>query len=186
MVQNYFYRVRQLWLGILLSLVTLFYGFGMGAVFGISEDRIKESLKASAREVYDTVYKGNTAEMSKTTDKSWAYFKRSHVHATGMATASLVMIILLSHVNGQRRVRVIAAIGLGAGSMGYSLFWLFAGMLAPGLGSTGLAKTSLAWLSIPSTGIFLLAVITVIVIFIWGVLRPELTVNIQGVTDPIS
>jgi hypothetical protein len=178
-VQNYFYGVRQLWVGMVLALVTLFYGFGMGAAFGVAEDGLKGSLKASAREVYEAVYKGDTAEMSKITDRSWVYFKRSHLHATGMGTASLGMIILLSLLNGQRIVRVITAIGLGVGSMGYSLFWLFAGMLAPGLGSTGLAKETLTWLAIPSGGIFLSGTIAVVVIFVWEVLRPDLPGNVN-------
>lgn len=177
MVQNYFYQIRQLWVGMVLALMTLFYGFGMGAAFGVAEDGLKGSLKASAREVYETVYKGDTAEMSKITDKSWVYFKRAHLHATGMGAASLGMIILLSLLHGQRIVRVITAIGLGVGSMGYSLFWLFAGMLAPGLGSTGLAKETLAWLAIPSGGIFLSGTIAVVLIFVWEVLRPDLSGN---------
>ncbi|GAB64207.1 MAG: hypothetical protein DWB56_06285 [Candidatus Jettenia sp.] len=172
MVQNYFYQLRQLRVGMILALLTLLYGFGLGAAFGTAEDGMKGSLKTSAQEVYETVYKGDKAEMSKVTDKSWTYFKRAHLHANGMGAASLGMIILLSLLKGQSVMRMITAIGLGAGALGYSLFWLFAGMMAPGLGSTGLAKETLAWLAIPSGVMFLSGTIAVLVVFVWCVLKP--------------
>lgn len=156
----------------ILALLTLLYGFGLGAAFGTAEDGMKGSLKTSAQEVYETVYKGDKAEMSKVTDKSWTYFKRAHLHANGMGAASLGMIILLSLLKGQSVMRMITAIGLGAGALGYSLFWLFAGMMAPGLGSTGLAKETLAWLAIPSGVMFLSGTIAVLVVFVWCVLKP--------------
>jgi multisubunit Na+/H+ antiporter MnhB subunit len=51
----------------------------------------------------------------------------------------------------------VLSIALGIGALGYSVFWLWAGFRAPGLGSTGAAKESLAWLAMPSSGIFVLA-----------------------------
>jgi hypothetical protein len=53
-------------------------------------------------------------------------------------------------------VRVIS-VTLGAGAIGYSVFWMWAGFLAPGLGSTGAAKESLRWLAMPSAGAVMLA-----------------------------
>lgn len=171
MIHDYFCQVRQFWIGIVLALLTLFYGFGLGAAFGVAEDGLKGSLKASAQEVFENVYKGDKAEMSKVIDKSWTYFKRAHLHANGMGAASLGTILLLSFLKGQRVMRTVTAIGLGAGALGYSIFWLFAGMMAPGLGSTGLAKEALAWLAILSGGMFLSGTIAVIVVFVWSVLK---------------
>jgi hypothetical protein len=39
---------------------------------------------------------------------------------------------------------------------------MFAGMRAPGMGSTGAAKESLAWLAIPSSGLCILGLLAVI------------------------
>lgn len=172
-IHNHFYQLRQFWIGIILALLTLFYGIGLGVAFGVAEDGLKGTMKASAQEVFNVVYKGDKAEMSKITDKSWVYFKRAHIHANGMGTASLLLIVLLSLMKRHRLLKKITAIGLGAGSLGYSLFWMFAGMRAPGLGSTGLAKESLAWLALPSVGIFVSGVIAVIVVFVWGILTPS-------------
>ncbi len=172
MIHNYFCHMRQLWIGTVLSLLTLFYGFGLGGVFGIAEDGIKGSLKASAQ-VNEAVYKGDKAEMSKVADKAWNYFKRAHLHAGGMGAASLAMIMFLPLITQRSAVTgVITAAGLGAGAMGYSVFWMLAGMKAPGLGSTALARESFAWLSIPSAGMFISGTVAVIVMFVWGMLRP--------------
>ncbi|MCF6157959.1 MAG: hypothetical protein E3K32_05175 [wastewater metagenome] len=169
-IHDYFYQVRQLWIGIVLALLTLFYGFGMGAAFGVVEDGLKGSIKASAQEVYGSVYKNDRAEMTKVTDKSWSYFKRAHLHANGMGAAALMMTMVLSLLKPFRVVRTVTAIGLGAGALGYSIFWLLAGMMAPGLGGTGAAKASLVWLAAPSGGIFVAGTVSVIVVFVWSVL----------------
>ena len=55
----------------------------------------------------------------------------------------------------------LASIALGLGALGYSSFWLFAGVRAPGLGSTGLAKDSLEWLAVPSAGLCIVGLLTV-------------------------
>ena len=53
---------------------------------------------------------------------------------------------------------VTEAVGaLGGGALGYSVFWMWAGFIAPGLGSTGAAKESLRWLAMPSAGALMLA-----------------------------
>lgn len=111
--------------------------------------------------------------MSKVTDKSWAYLKRAHFHANGMGAASLALIVVMSFLKRYNVVRVLTALGLGIGAMGYSLFWMFAGMIAPGLGSTGLAKESLIWLALPSVAIFISGTLSVIVIFLLDVLNPQ-------------
>ena len=52
------------------------------------------------------------------------------------------------------------------GALGYSVFWLLAGLRAPGLGGTGPAKESLAWLAFPSAGLLLLGVVALIVLVV--------------------
>jgi hypothetical protein len=46
--------------------------------------------------------------------------------------------------------------------LGYATFWLVAARAAPGLGSTEVAKESLAWLAVPSAGLLLLGIVAVI------------------------
>jgi hypothetical protein len=51
----------------------------------------------------------------------------------------------------------VLALALGIGALGYSVYWMWAGFIAPGLGGTGAAKESLRWLAIPSAGAVMLA-----------------------------
>jgi multisubunit Na+/H+ antiporter MnhB subunit len=60
-------------------------------------------------------------------------------------------------------VTALVSLALGAGGLGYSIFWMWAGFRAPGLGSTGAAKESLKWLAMPSSGGFVLATIAVLI-----------------------
>lgn len=149
--------------GTALALLTLLYGFGLGGTFGLFEDNIKGHLKSEAQQVLDTEYGGDEAAMKKVTDKSWVYFKRAHLHANGLGTAALALILLLSHLPLDRRVRRLTALALGLGALGYPLFWMLAGLRAPGMGGTGAAKESLQWLAVPSSGLCCLGLLTVMV-----------------------
>ena len=156
----------QLRIGITFSLITLLFGFGLGGSFGAFEDRIKASLHQSAMAVKDSVYDGDEAAMSKLTSKAWTYMNRAHLHANGLGTSSLVLILLLSTVPASTTMRRLVAGALGVGALGYSSFWLFAARRAPAMGSTHDAKESLSWLAVPSAGLCLVGVIAVLVLFV--------------------
>jgi hypothetical protein len=148
--------------GLLFALITIVYGFGLGGTFGTFEENIKEHLKNSASEVLASTYDGDEAKMKKITDKSWIYFKRAHLHGNGLGTASLILIILISFLPIGNKIKSINAIFLGVGSLGYSLFWMLAGLKAPGMGSTGLAKESLTWLALSSSGLCIIGLIMIV------------------------
>jgi len=158
--------LTQLRIGITLSLITLLFGFGLGGSFGAFEDRIKASLHQSAMAVKDSVYEGDEAAMGKVTSKAWTYMKRAHLHANGLGTSSLVLILLLATIPASAKIKRLVAGALGAGALGYSWFWLFAARRAPGLGSTHDAKESLSWLAVPSAGLCVVGLIAVLVLFV--------------------
>lgn len=151
-------------IGMILALLTIMYGQGMGIFFGVNEDAIKHRLKTSAMEVRETIYKGNDAAMKTVLDNSWNYMKRAHLHAGGMGTTAFALMIALGLLGASRRVTQILGLALGGGGLGYSLYWMFAGFRAPGLGSTGAAKESLKWLAMPTSGMFVLATLAVLVL----------------------
>ncbi len=157
-------RMKVVRIGLVLSLLTILFGFGLGGVFGAAEKNVKGHLKAQGQSVLDTVYKGDTAAMEKVTKKSWVYFKRAHLHANGLGAIALVVIVLLAFMQAPSWLKAIVAACLGAGSLGYSLFWMFAALTAPGLGSTGAAKEALRLLAIPSTGLCIIGLIAVLLI----------------------
>jgi hypothetical protein len=159
-------------LGVLFSLLTLLLAFGLGAAFGLYEDDIKGHLTREAEAVKDTVYKGDTAKMKKITDKSWVYCKRAHLHAAGLGAIALAITIYLgltgtSGISGC--IRSVGSLSIGVGALGYAVFWGLAALKAPGLGSTGAAKESLAWLAKPATGLCLLGLLCAFAAFFGSV-----------------
>ena len=154
--------------GTLLALLALCYGFGLGAVFGAFEEDIKAHLKAEGEAVLPEAYGGDTAKMQKIADKSWVYFKRAHLHANGLGTAALALILLLACLPASPSTRRLAALALGAGAVLYPLFWMWAGLRAPGMGGTGAAKASLQWLAVPSAGLCILGLLWVLAVALKG------------------
>jgi hypothetical protein len=166
MEKEFIGKMKIVRIGVLLSLATLLFSFVLGGLFGAAgvESKIKGYLKGEAQAVFDTVYKGDSVEMKKITDKSWAFLIRAHLHASGLGVISLAVILLLMFMQASLMLKKITAIFLGLGSFGYSLFWMFAALKAPGLGSTGAAKESLAFLAIPSAGMCIIGLISVLII----------------------
>ena len=117
--------------GLMLAVFTILFGQGLGIVFGLNEDALKSRLKASAAEVRDTVYKGDEAAIKAVLDKSWVYMQRAHLHAGGMGTTALALIVLVGLLGASRRWMMAVGLGLGAGGFGYSVFWMWAGFRAP-------------------------------------------------------
>jgi hypothetical protein len=160
-------NLRQVRVGVLLSLLCVLFGFGLGGLFGGAEDTLKGELAQRATAVQDTVYGGDVAQVKAIQDRAWTYFKRAHMHGGAIGSFALLGALLLASLAGlSARVRALTAAALGTGALGYSVFWLLAGLRAPGLGGTGPAKESLAWLAFPSAGLLLLGVIALIVLVV--------------------
>lgn len=147
--------LRELRVGALLAMLGVLFGFGMGGVFGLFEDRLKAGLAADAEKVLATVYAGDRDRAKSVTEKAWTYFKRAHLHGGAIGAAAIGGILVMSLAGVAPLPGKLAALALGAGSLGYPVFWLLAGMRAPGLGSTSAAKESLSWLAVPSSAALL-------------------------------
>lgn len=160
-----FLALRPLKVGVILTLLAFLLGFGLGGTFGAAEDAIKGKLRRDGEAALDSAYSGDEAKMNGVVSKSWSYLKRAHMHGGGLAAAALGMILLLATLPGASAPRTFTASLLGAGALGYPLFWLLAGLKAPGLGGTDAAKASLAWLALPSSGAFILGTAMTLVHF---------------------
>lgn len=143
-------NLRAVRVGLALGLGAVALGFVLGAAFGAAEDRIKAALHARAEAVFAQHYQNDTAKRDKVSKKAWVYMKRAHLHANALGTLAIALCLWLGVLPGRRRLRAAAAALVGAGGLSYGLFWLLAAWRAPGLGGTGAAKDSLAWLAIPS------------------------------------
>jgi hypothetical protein len=158
--------MRTILPGLMLALLTILLGQAMGIVFGLNEDAIKSRLKNSAMEVRESAYKGDDAAIKAVLDKSWVYMQRAHLHAGAMGTTAFAFIVFLGLVRPPHKVAVAVSVALGAGGLGYSVYWMLAGFRAPGLAGTSAAKASLEWLAMPSSGVFVLASVAVLVLLI--------------------
>ncbi len=165
-------NLRAASLGLGLAVATILFGQCMGIVFGLNEDLIKSRLEADAAGVQATVYKDDATASKAVLAKSWNYMQRAHLHAGGMGTTAVALIIVLCMVGASRMLTALISLALGAGGLGYSVFWMWAGFRAPALGSTGAAKESLKWLAMPSSGGFVLATVAVLIVVVaWMVAR---------------
>ncbi len=160
--------------GLTLAVLTLLFGFGLGGLFGLNEDAIKSRLTASAAAVQGSVYQGDDAAAQAVVAKSWTYMQRSHLHAGGLGTAAVALTLLVVLLGASPAITRAASLGLGAGALGYSVFWMWAGFRAPALGSTGAAKASLEWLAMPSAGLLLVATVAVTVLCVLALRRSRL------------
>lgn len=139
--------------GTCLSLLAILFGFSLGGAFGVIEDSIKKRLDDSGSVVLQSVYEGDVAAKDAVVKKSWDYLKRAHMHGGAIGTAALASIAILILVCRLGLVAQLSALALGSGALLYSLFWLLAGFMAPGMGSTSAAKESLWLMAIPGAGL---------------------------------
>ena len=163
--------VRAALPGLALAVFTVLFGFAMGGIFGLNEDLIKDRLAASAAAVTSTVYRGDPAAAEPVVAKSWEYMQRAHLHGGAIGTAAIGMIVVMLLIGTPPRTLRVLGLALGIGALGYSVFWMWAGFIAPGLGSTGAAKESLRWLAMPSSGAVMLATAAVVVLSVRAVVR---------------
>lgn len=164
-------RIRPGLPGMLLAVLTLLFGFGLGVVFGANEDAIKGRLKASALEVRTSVYHDDDAAIKAALDKSWVYVQRAHLHAGGLGAAAVGLILVAMLLGGPAALVRGVSLGLGAGGLGYSAFWLVAAFRLPVMGDSAAAKESLAWLALPSSGAFVGATIALSMMLIAALRR---------------
>jgi hypothetical protein len=157
--------------GLALAVLTLLFGFGLGIVFGLDEDAVKSRFSASAAAVRQTVYEGDSLAAKPVLEKSWSYAQRAHLHAGSLGTSAIALTVALLLIGTGPGLTRLLSLAFGVGGLGYSVFWLVAGFRAPGLGSTGAAKESLAWLAIPSSGIFVAAAVVVLLLYLRAAVR---------------
>ncbi len=142
--------------GVCLSLVAILFGFVLGGLFGSVESSIKQHLDDSGTAVLESVYHGDTAAKDAVVKKSWEYLKRAHMHGGAIGSAALGSIVALILLCRLETIAKLSAVAFGSGALIYPLYWLLAGLAAPGLGSTSAAKESLSFLAIPGAGLCIL------------------------------
>lgn len=151
--------------GLLLGLVAVLYGWGLGILFGAGEDWLRAGFIADA-EANRAFYvqkagseEGATALIKRIDASAFTYFIRAHLHAGAIGSIAIGASLLLAFLSVRPGLKTAASSLLGFGAVGYSVFWMWAGLRAPSLGSTGAAKETLRWLAWPSSGALIVGVV---------------------------
>ncbi len=142
--------------GILLSLLSIFFGFVLGALFGALESGFKPIMRENGKKVLDTVYGGDTDKLEAVVSKAWKYAIRGHIHGGAIGTSALACILLLSLLGAPGLLEKVSAVSFGAGSLIYSAFWIVAAFKAPSVGKPKQAKEDLWWIAMPGAGLCLI------------------------------
>lgn len=160
-------------LGTLLSLITILFGFFIGIIFGGFNDVLKEHLKSDAYLVLDTKYSGDIKKVDKVLEKSSTYLKRAHLHAGALGTTALALILFIAILPSTSRMQFLTSLSLGLGSLGYSVYWSIAGLLAPNIGNIEETKELLGILAIPSSALCVIGVILTLWITVQSLFATE-------------
>lgn len=143
---------RNIRLGILFSLLTLLYGFGLVVSFGVFEQDIKEIFTNKAEYVLQSTYQGDEAKMNAGISQAWNQLNNSRLHAFSLGTASLSLCILLAFLSINDNMKALVGFLLGAGALGYALFWLWVSIRLPAAGTLLAAKIPIRLLAQLSSG----------------------------------
>ena len=146
-------------LGLALAMIAILFGGAMGLGFGCCEDSFKDTFKENAAAVLAEKYNGDQSLADKVSKKAWVYMKRAHLHSQTMGVISIVFSLVAAGLLFPPRLQMGISILSGLGSVGYGMFWLIAGFLAPGMGSTGASKDSIGLLAQVSAASFYIAAI---------------------------
>ena len=145
--------------GACFALLTMLLGFLLGIAFGAKESSIKAHLDKSGTAALQSVYKGDIGAKEAVVKKSWVYLKRAHLHGGAIGAAAIGAILMLLLLSRLDLIAKLSALALGSGALISSLFWFFAGLTSPGLGSTSVAKESLSFIAIPGAGLCVLGML---------------------------
>ncbi|QPJ63907.1 MAG: hypothetical protein G3M78_00175 [Candidatus Nitrohelix vancouverensis] len=165
--------------GVAISLVAILFGIFMGLSFGCCEDMFKDKFKQDAQAALSTVYKGDKALADKVASKSWVYMKRAHLHSQTMGVIAIVFSILAAWLKFPRIQQLGISLLGGIGSLGYGVFWLLAGFLAPGMGSTGKAKNTVELIAQASAGSFFIAAVALFCLLAYRMFSKQPAVKVK-------
>ena len=141
--------------GLAFAMLAILFGGLMGLGFGCCEDSFKDKFKEDATSALKEKYNGDQNKADKVSAKSWVYMKRAHLHSQTMGVISIVLSLIAAGLAFPPLLQTYISLMSGLGSIGYGLFWFLAGFLAPGMGSTGIAKETVGLVGPSFSWIFL-------------------------------
>lgn len=142
--------------GIVLAVLTILFGFVLGAAMGGMEPQIKDYWQGLAQPGLSTIYHNDPKNITAIVDRSWKMLQRAHMHAAAIGTATLILMFVLTNFKAKAIYKQVGAIFLGLGGLGYSLSWFLVAFRAPVVGDIHVVKAGIHLLAAPSIGMLLL------------------------------
>lgn len=143
--------------GILIGMMAILFGGLLGISFGGWEEDTKRFLNSEVQSVAQEKYDGIQADMDKVVKKAWVYIKRAHLHSQSMGVIAIVYSLLAAVFKFSVSIQWTVSLLSGLGSLGYGVFWLLAGVLAPSLGGTSQSKEAVGLIAQVSGASFMIA-----------------------------
>lgn len=112
--------------GLLITLLSLFFGIGLGVVFGAKEEVFKNYIS-------ENIQANPTVHDDKSKDKIWRYVQRAHFHSTGIAAYSLALLLIILVSKMKENAKRFSSTMIGLGTL-YPLSWYLMFYLAPKIG----------------------------------------------------
>ena len=150
--------------GILLAVLTILFGFVLGAAMGGMETQIKGYWQILAQPGLSTIYQNDPQQVTAIVNRSWKMLQRAHMHAAAIGTATLILMLVLANLRAKLLYKQIGSIFLGLGGLGYSMSWFLVAFRAPVVGDIHAAKAGIHLLAAPSIGMLLLGTSVVLLL----------------------
>ena len=157
-------KMRSVKWGILLAVLTILFGFFLGAVMGGAEEAIKEYWQTLAQPGLSTIYQNDPQKITVVINQAWKMLQRAHMHAAAIGTASLILMLVLANIRAKAIYKQVGSLLLGLGGLGYSMSWFLVAFRVPVIGNIHATKDAIHLLAAPSIGMLLLG--TAMVLFL--------------------
>lgn len=157
--------------GLLISFLAIVVGTGLGMVFGLYEDQIKDGLLADVK-AHPQIHEQTPNNIKQQVGDGWRYIQRAHFHAQGLGALGVGIILVLGLSWVSASVKKWVALATGVGALLYPFTWLLMGLRIGSMGKQA-AHASVDWLAALSIPLFFGGMMLTLLILFLGWLFPQ-------------
>lgn len=157
--------------GLLFSFLAIVVGTGLGMVFGVYEDQIKDGLVADVK-AHPQIHEQTPDNIKKQVGDGWRDIQRAHFHAQGLGALGVGIIVVLGLTWVSASVKKWLALATGVGALLYPFCWLLMGLRIGSMGKQA-AHASVDWLAAVSIPLFFGGMMLTLLILFLGWLYPQ-------------
>jgi len=157
--------------GLLVSFLAIVFGTGLGMLFGIYEEPIKDYLSAQIK-AHPEIHEQTPDNLKRQTGGAWRDIQRAHFHAQGLGALSVGISLVLGFSWVAAPIKRWLALATGLGALLYPFTWLVIGLRVGSMGEEA-AHASVDWLAGLSVPLFFGGMLLTLGILFLGWLFPD-------------